>query len=73
MVASGPAAGDPDAQARFLPIMATQARRMGRLIDDLMSLNRIEMNEHVRPTETVDLGAILHETAAAMATTMPIQ
>jgi len=63
---SGPAAGDPAAQKRFLPIMAAQARRMGRLIDDLMSLNRIEMNEHVRPTGKVDLGALLHETAAAM-------
>lgn len=63
----GPAAGDAQAQARFLPIMAAQAQRMGRLIDDLLSLNRIEINEHVRPTESVDLAAILHETAAAMA------
>ena len=63
----GPAAGDTQAQGRFLPIMAAQAQRMGRLIDDLLSLNRIEINEHVRPTETVDLAAILHETAAALA------
>ncbi|MDH3668053.1 MAG: HAMP domain-containing histidine kinase [Paracoccaceae bacterium] len=63
----GPAAGDSGAQERFLPIMAAQADRMARLIDDLISLNRIEMNEHVRPSEMVNLGAIVHETVAAMA------
>ena len=64
---SGPAAGDPEAQARFLPIMAGQAERMARLIDDLMSLNRIELREHVRPSDNVDLAAILAEVVAAMA------
>jgi two-component system phosphate regulon sensor histidine kinase PhoR len=63
----GPAADDPGAVRRFLPIMAAQAERMKRLVDDLTSLSRIEMNEHVRPTGTVDLDALLRETAAAMA------
>lgn len=63
----GPAADDPEAARRFLPVMAAQAERMKRLVEDLTSLSRIEMNEHVRPTGTVDLGALLRETAAAMA------
>ncbi|HUF87366.1 MAG TPA: ATP-binding protein, partial [Thermohalobaculum sp.] len=63
----GPAADDAQALKRFLPIMAVQAERMKRLVEDLTSLSRIEMNEHVRPTGTVDLGALVHETAAGMA------
>jgi two-component system, OmpR family, phosphate regulon sensor histidine kinase PhoR len=43
----GPAKNDPAAQARFLAIMREQARRMSRLIDDLLSLSRIELKEHV--------------------------
>ncbi|MEL7463919.1 MAG: ATP-binding protein [Pseudomonadota bacterium] len=62
----GPAKDDAGAREKFLGIMAQQADRMRRLVDDLMSLNRIEMNVHVRPRETVDLCALAHETAAAM-------
>jgi two-component system phosphate regulon sensor histidine kinase PhoR len=51
----GPAADDPPAQARFLEIMAEQADRMNRLIDDLLSLSRIEITEHQAPAEMVDL------------------
>jgi two-component system phosphate regulon sensor histidine kinase PhoR len=40
---------------RFLSIMADQGRRMARLVDDLLSLSRIELNEHVRPQASVDL------------------
>ena len=54
----GPAADDPPAQRRFLTIMAEQAARMSRLIDDLLSLSRIEMNEHQPPADRVDLGAL---------------
>ncbi len=54
----GPAADDPPAQRRFLAIMAEQAARMNRLIDDLLSLSRIEMNEHQPPSARVDLGAL---------------
>ncbi len=45
----GPARDDARARARFLAIMADQARRMARLIDDLLSLSRIEGNLHIRP------------------------
>ena len=51
----GHAADDPEAQQRFLAIMQQQAERMQRLINDLLSLRRIEQNEHVAPTETADL------------------
>ncbi len=51
----GPARDDPVMREKFLNIMSEQARRMSRLIDDLLSLSRIEMNVH-RPLEAaVDL------------------
>lgn len=55
----GPARNDAAARERFLNIMVAQARRMSRLIDDLLSLSRIELNAHVRPDTPVDLGGIL--------------
>jgi two-component system, OmpR family, phosphate regulon sensor histidine kinase PhoR len=55
----GPARDDPDAQEKFLAIMHDQAERMSRLIEDLLSLSRIEMDEHTRPRGTVDLGQML--------------
>ena len=61
----GPAADDPPAQARFLAIMAEQALRMNRLIDDLLSLSRIELTEHQTPTEEVALEELLRFTAAS--------
>jgi two-component system phosphate regulon sensor histidine kinase PhoR len=57
----GPAQKDPAAQAKFLEIMRNQAVRMSKLIEDLLSLSRIEMRQHVRPTTTVDLGLLLRE------------
>ncbi len=61
----GPAANDPPAQARFLEIMGEQASRMNRLIDDLLSLSRIELTEHRLPTEAVALAELLRFTAAS--------
>ncbi len=55
----GAARDDPPAQRRFLVIMADQAARMSRLIDDLLSLSRIELTEHQPPSESVDLTALL--------------
>lgn len=51
----GPARDDEKAREKFLTIMATQADRMGRLIHDLLSLSRIELNEHVPPSGEADL------------------
>ena len=45
----GPARDDPAARERFLAIMKQQAMRMARLIDDLLSLSRIELKAHVQP------------------------
>ena len=58
----GPAREDAAAQAKFLAIMDEQAKRMARLVDDLLSLARIEMEEHARPTDGVPLKAVLEET-----------
>ncbi len=55
----GPAADDPPAQQRFLAIMAEQGARMNRLIDDLLSLSRIELMEHQAPADRLDLAALL--------------
>jgi two-component system phosphate regulon sensor histidine kinase PhoR len=61
----GPAKDDKEAQERFLEIMQEQAARMKRLIEDLLSLSRIEMNEHVRPSGKADLAAIAHDVVDA--------
>lgn len=63
----GPARNDPVARERFLGIMAEQAGRMRRLIDDLLSLSRIEMKSHVRPDTIVDVGAVLAQVIEALA------
>ncbi|HJE24858.1 MAG TPA: PAS domain-containing protein [Methylorubrum populi] len=57
----GPARDDVRAREKFLGIMRSQAQRMTRLIDDLLSLSRIELHEHVVPTRTVDLGRIARQ------------
>ncbi|MFT4791990.1 MAG: two-component system phosphate regulon sensor histidine kinase PhoR [Paracoccaceae bacterium] len=62
----GPARNDPEARDRFLGIMQTQAERMQRLVDDLLSLNRIEMNQHVRPDQQERLGTLAREIVAAL-------
>jgi two-component system, OmpR family, phosphate regulon sensor histidine kinase PhoR len=62
----GPAKDDPAARERFLPIMHDQASRMTRLIEDLLSLSRIEMHEHVPPSATVDLAEIVDGVAKSM-------
>jgi two-component system phosphate regulon sensor histidine kinase PhoR len=55
----GPAREDAAARERFLGIMAEQAERMRRLVDDLLTLSRIEQHEHARPDGMVDLGRVL--------------
>ena len=55
----GPAKNDVTARERFLGIMVSQARRMARLVDDLLSLSRIELTQHVAPSERVDIVSVL--------------
>jgi two-component system phosphate regulon sensor histidine kinase PhoR len=63
----GPARDDPQAIEKFLKIMLDQAQRMRRLIDDLLSLSRVEMRVHQRPTERVDLVPVLRGALDALA------
>jgi two-component system, OmpR family, phosphate regulon sensor histidine kinase PhoR len=55
----GPARDDAEARERFLAIMHQEAARMIRLVEDLLSLSRIELNEHVMPQGRVALGPLL--------------
>jgi two-component system phosphate regulon sensor histidine kinase PhoR len=64
----GSARDDAKARERFLPIMQEQARRMARLIDDLLSLSRIELNAHRRPDTPVDLVPIVRQVADGLET-----
>ena len=57
----GPAKEDAKARERFLGIMHTQATRMARLIDDLLSLSRVELSAHVRPDTLVDIVPIIRQ------------
>jgi two-component system, OmpR family, phosphate regulon sensor histidine kinase PhoR len=64
----GSAREDAKARARFLTIMQEQARRMARLIDDLLSLSRIELNAHRRPDTPVDLVPIVRQVVDGLET-----
>ncbi|WP_343313538.1 ATP-binding protein [Brucella sp. BE17] len=56
----GPARNDVAARDRFLDIMQKQSERMSRLIDDLLSLSRLEMRAHLAVNEPVDMTGILN-------------
>jgi two-component system phosphate regulon sensor histidine kinase PhoR len=62
----GHAREDAVARDQFLDIMAVEAARMRRLIDDLLSLSRIEMNEHVKPEGRIGLESVVRQAAAAL-------
>ena len=64
----GSARDDAKARERFLAIMQEQARRMARLIDDLLSLSRIELNAHRRPDAQVDLVPIVRQVVDGLET-----
>ena len=57
----GPARDDAKARDRFLGIMHAQATRMARLIDDLLSLSRVELSAHVRPEKMVDVVPLIRQ------------
>lgn len=63
---AGPARNDTEAQGRFLKIMAEQASRMDRLVNDLLWLSRIEMTEHTQPTGHVNIHKLLNSVAGAL-------
>ena len=55
----GPARQDTAATDRFLEMMSVQAERMSRLVNDLLSLSRIELNEHFPPSSTIPLSTVI--------------
>lgn len=57
----GHARDDSEARERFLGIMFDQTERMQRLINDLLSLSRVEMDEHVPPSSQTDLAALVDD------------
>jgi two-component system, OmpR family, phosphate regulon sensor histidine kinase PhoR len=63
----GHARDDEAARTRFLEIMAGQAERMSRLVADLLSLSRIELNEHIPPAGKVDLAMAATDVIDALA------
>ena len=63
----GAARDDPKARENFLGVMRAQGQRMARLIDDLLSLSRIEQKEHVRPSDPLDLALLARHVADTMA------
>ena len=62
----GPARNDPTAQDRFLAIMEQEAARMHNLIQDLLSLSRVEGQQRIRPTATISLDALIAEVVEAL-------
>ena len=62
----GPARDDEEAREKFLGIMAEQSGRMSRLVADLLSLSRIELDEHSPPSETVDLARLVTSAAEGL-------
>ena len=64
----GTAKDDTAARAKFLAIMQGQATRMARLIDDLLSLSRIELNVHLQPNTPVDLAPIVRQVVDGLQT-----
>ena len=62
----GPAKNDREAQEKFLGIMHSEAERMARLIDDLLSLSQVEVDEHIQPRDQVSLSSLLRQVIDVM-------
>ncbi|THD35270.1 MAG: ATPase [Sphingomonas sp.] len=60
---------DPTMRARFLKVMVDEARRMQRLVEDLISLSRIEAEKYRLPDASIDLGALLNEVVVELTDT----
>lgn len=63
----GPARNDQKAHEKFLGIMHEQATRMSRLVDDLLSLSRLELKSHIAPDEAINLAPLLGHVRDALA------
>ncbi|MBV7409831.1 cell wall metabolism sensor histidine kinase WalK [Maritimibacter sp. DP1N21-5] len=62
----GPARDDAVARDQFLEIMEREARRMNRLVDDLLSLAKVEDLERLRPTEDEDIAELVESAARSL-------
>jgi len=62
----GPAKHDPAAREMFLELMAGEAARMARLVEDLLSLSRTELAASQPPTDRCDLKAVLEQVLERM-------
>ena len=65
----GAAKNDTKAKEKFLDLMKAQADRMSSLIDDLLSLSKIEIREHEAPTEIADLAQIARQASDLLSRT----
>ena len=63
----GPARSDEQASDRFLKLMEKEAARMARLIDDLLSLSKVQSSERFAPTEKVSINPIIERVTASLA------
>jgi two-component system, OmpR family, phosphate regulon sensor histidine kinase PhoR len=63
----GPAANDREARVRFLDIMSREASRMSRLIDELLSLSRVEISKHIKPVAPLDITPLLRDVGRTLA------
>ena len=50
---------DLESQKKILPVVLQQTSRMENIVNDLLSLSRIELQEHIRPNDKVDLNEII--------------
>lgn len=62
----GPARDDLKAQAKFLSIMSAEALRMHKLVDDLLSLSRVEETERRKPKDSIALDQLIRSTIETM-------
>lgn len=53
---------DTETRKQFLDIMYEQAERMGTLVNDLLSLSKIDMSENTMPTEHVEISELIAST-----------
>lgn len=65
----GPARDDAEARDRFLGIMEVEGKRMNRLVADLLSLSRVEDMARIRPSDSVDIYAVLNSVRNALSQT----
>ena len=63
------AGGDAEVRNRFLGVIDKEARRMQQLVEDLLSMSRIEASKAQAPTEVVEWGALIRQVAGELTAT----